>query len=270
MRSPHSRLLMAKRSASSGLSSGFSLIELLVTILIAGVVFAAMVPFFANALKASSRDQDRNVAANIAVDRIEQVRLLNYQTITQSNLTAPPTPSTFGDGKFGTSYPVAGGTNYRVNYSVSPSASPNAAQKTVIVSVNKPGSSYTTTMKTVVKNSNPGTDTSVSTAPTPSPTITGLSIQVSFKDWTDVQGGSYGVWVIRASGTPTPTSSITISPTLRPSSSATPYVTWTGLTGGTTFTYTVTCHGEHATSTSPKFHLLQNARLKFDTNPGGS
>lgn len=71
---------------------GFSLIELLVTIVIAGVVFAAMVPFFANGLKASSRDQERNVAANIAADRIEQVRLLDYQTITAANLTAPPSP----------------------------------------------------------------------------------------------------------------------------------------------------------------------------------
>jgi prepilin-type N-terminal cleavage/methylation domain-containing protein len=270
MRSPHSRLMMAKRSARLSPSArGFSMIELLVTIVIAAVVFAAMVPFFANALKASSRDQDRNVAANIAVDRIEQVRLLDYFSVTQSNLTAPPTPvASFGDGKFGTSYPVAGGASYRVSYSVSPSASPSAARKSVTVSVSKPGGSYTTTMNTILKNSDPVVSTNVSTAPTPSPTITGLSITVSFKDWSDVSGSGYGVWVVRASGTPTPTSTITISPTRKPASSATPYVVWTGLTGGTDFTYTVTCHGENVDSTSPKFHLLKDAHLKFDTDPG--
>jgi prepilin-type N-terminal cleavage/methylation domain-containing protein len=275
MRSPHSRLLTARFSiprstASSGSSRtlGFSMIELLVTLVLAGIIFAAMVPFFANALKATARDQDRNVATNIARDRIEQVRLLDYQDVTQANLTAPPVG--LGDGKFGSSYAVAGGGVYDVTYAVSPSASPDAPRKTVVVSVTKPLSSHTTTMKTVVKNAAPGVSTNVSTAPSPSPTITGLSITVYFKDWNHVKGSSYGVWIVRASGTPTPTSTVTLSPTLRPSSSATPYVKWTNLTGGTVFTYTVTCHGSNTTSTSPKFHLLKDARLKFDTNPGGS
>ena len=249
-------------------SRGFTLVELLVTIVIAGIFFAAMVPFFANALNASSRDQTRNVAANIALDRIEQIRLLDYQSITQADLTAPPTP--FGDGKFGPTYSVTGGAVYKVGYSVSPSASPDAPQKTVTVSVSKPGDSYTTTVQTVVKNSAAGVQTFTTTAPSPSPTITGLSITAGFKDWTDVSGASYGVWVVRVSGTPTPTSTITISPTLRPGSSATPTVTWTGLTGGTAFAYTVTCKGKNGTFTSPVFHLLSNAFLKFDTNPGGS
>ena len=268
MRSPFSRLLTAKRLASpTGPAPGFSLIELLVTVIIAGVVFAAMVPFFANALQASSRDQDRNVASNIARDRIEQVRLLDYQTITQANLTAPPTP--FGDGKFGPTYTIASGVVYSVDYSVSPSASPDAAQKTVTVDVRKPGSSYTTTMKTVIKNAAAGVSVSESTVPSPSPTIEGLSISAYFKEWSDVSGSSYGVWIVRASGTPTPTSTITISPTKRPSASAT-YVLWDNLTGGTDFTYTVVCHSQYGTYTSPKFHLLQSARLKFDTHPGGS
>ena len=245
------------------------MVELLVTIVLAGIIFGAMVPFFANALKRTSGDNLRNVASNIALDRIEQIRLLDYQSITQANLTAPPTP--FGDGRFGPTYTVVGSNAvYDIDYVVDPSASPSAPQKNVTVRVSRAGLSYTTTMQTVVKNSDPGVASTTSARPSPSPTITGLSITVSFKDWNDVKGAAYGVWVIRASGTPVPTSSITISPTLRPSSSATPYVTWTGLTGGTDFTYTVTCHGSHTTSTSPKFHLLQNARLKFDTNPGGS
>jgi prepilin-type N-terminal cleavage/methylation domain-containing protein len=267
MRSPHSRLLTAKRLTSRTMSSeGFSLVELMVTIVIAGIVFAAMVPFFANAMKASSRDQDRNVAANIAQDRIEQLRLLDYSSVTQANLTAPPTPqASFGDGKFGLTYAVAGGAVYTVGYSVSPSASPYAPQKTVVVSVAKPGSSYTTRMKTVLNNSDPGVSTSVSTAPSPSPTITGLSIAAYFKDWNQVSGASYGAWVSRAVGTASPTP---ITATLRPTSLST-FVQWSNLTGGTAFTYTVTCHSQYGTFTSPKFHLLRSARLKFDTHPGG-
>jgi hypothetical protein len=47
-------------------------------------------------------------------------------------------------------------------------------------------------------------------------------------------------------------------------------VTWTGLTGGMNYTYTVTCHSQYITANSPPFHLLKSARLKFDTHPGGS
>ena len=72
---------------------GFSMVELLVTIVIAGIVFAAMVPFFANALKRTSADELRVDATNIAQDRIEQVRLLNYSDVTSANLNSPPTRS---------------------------------------------------------------------------------------------------------------------------------------------------------------------------------
>ena len=69
---------MSSLSGTSREQSGFSMVELLVTIVIAGIIFAAMVPFFANALSTTSRDAERNDAQNIAVDRIEQVRLLPY------------------------------------------------------------------------------------------------------------------------------------------------------------------------------------------------
>ena len=38
--------------------NGFSMVELLVTIVLAGIIFAAMVPFFANALKRTSGRRD--------------------------------------------------------------------------------------------------------------------------------------------------------------------------------------------------------------------
>ena len=58
---------------------GFSLIELLVTILLAVIIFAAMVPLFANALKKSSGDNLRVTATNIAQARIERVQAARLQ-----------------------------------------------------------------------------------------------------------------------------------------------------------------------------------------------
>ncbi len=64
--------------------AGFSMVELLFTVVLAGIIFAAMVPFFANALKRTSGDELRVDATNIAQDRIEQVRLLPYVDITSA------------------------------------------------------------------------------------------------------------------------------------------------------------------------------------------
>lgn len=245
---------------------GFSMVELLVAIVLAGIIFGAMVPLFANALKRTSGDNLRNVAANIAQDRIEQVRLLSYNSITQANLTAPPTP--YGDSRFGPIYTVTG-TNvpYNIQYLVSPSASPQALQKKVTVQVTRAGLNYTTTMQTIIKNSDPGT-TSATSTPSPSPTITGLSITASFKNWSQVT--SAGVTVQRVQTNVTPNVTFTPTPIKQSPNASSTTVAWTNLTGGTAFVYTVTCHSTYITSTSPQFHLLKNARLKFDTNPGGS
>jgi type II secretory pathway pseudopilin PulG len=240
------------------------MVELLVTIVLAGIIFAAMVPLFANVLKRTSGDNLRNVAANIAQDRIEQVRLLSYNSITQANLTAPPTP--YGDGRFGPIYTVTG-TNvpYNIQYLVNPPASPQAPQKVVTVKVSRAGMNYTTIMSTVVKNSDPGT-TSATSTPSPSPTITGLSITVSFKDWSQVTSAGVTVQCVNTITNQT----VTITPTKQVPNAGSPTVTWTNLTGGTAFVYTVTCHSTYITSSSPIFHLLKSARLKFDTHPGGS
>ena len=50
---------------------GFSMVELLVTIVLAGVIFAAMLPVFAAALRRTSADNFRVSASSIAQDRIE-------------------------------------------------------------------------------------------------------------------------------------------------------------------------------------------------------
>jgi len=61
---------------------GFSMVELLVTIVIAGIVFAAMVPLFTTILGKNSADNMRNISAFIAQDKIERLRQLDYMEIT--------------------------------------------------------------------------------------------------------------------------------------------------------------------------------------------
>jgi prepilin-type N-terminal cleavage/methylation domain-containing protein len=250
----------------AGWMDGFTLVELIVTIALATIIFAAMVPLFYTVLHRTSGDHLRNVAQNIAQDRIEQIRLLNYEAITQTNLNDPPSPaSSFGDGRFGPVYYVAGSSKpYNVSYSVVDRAN----DKKVTVTVAWSPTDYTTTMQTIVKNPAPMVTSTTSSMPSPSPTITGLSITVSFKNWTEVK--SPGVVVKRVQTNVTPNATVTPTPVSQMPGSSHQTVTWAGLTGGTAFTYYVTCYSQYITATSPAFHLLKNARLKFDTHPGGS
>lgn len=249
---------------------GFSMVELLVTIVLAGIIFAAMVPFFANALTATSRDAQRNDAQNIVVDRIEQVRLLNYDDITDANLNTPPSPtSEFGDGRFGPVYTVTSGRPFDILYEVVPQ---DNAQK-VTVHATRSGSTYTTTMTTVVKNPAPNVAVEI-VGPTPTALPTeNLSITASFKNWQHVvQSSTKGVYYTRVAAD---TGQIFTSDHKWPTSASSPTVTWTGLLGGANYTYTVSCHSSQWQSgniplTTPPFHLLKSARPHFDTNPGGS
>jgi prepilin-type N-terminal cleavage/methylation domain-containing protein len=96
---------------------GFSFIELLVTIVIAGIALAALVPVFVSAQMKGAGDTARNVALNLAQDRVEKVRRLDYDLITESNLTS----LTFQGGHFGTVAHVEGGKgtkDYNLVYSV--------------------------------------------------------------------------------------------------------------------------------------------------------
>ena len=56
---------------------GFSFVELLVTIIIAGIAFAAMVPLFVQAQQKNSADNVRNISLQIAQDKIEKIRQLS-------------------------------------------------------------------------------------------------------------------------------------------------------------------------------------------------
>ena len=89
MRSPHSRFLKQQFGLLMAWARGFSLVELLVTVVLAGVIFAAMVPVFASALKKTTGDNLRVTAVNIAQDRIEKIRQLPYADIVA--VSASPT-----------------------------------------------------------------------------------------------------------------------------------------------------------------------------------
>ena len=100
-------------------ADGFSFVELLVTIIIAGVAFAAMVPLFVQAGKQQSSDRVRVTALNVAQDRIEKIRQLDYDLITAENLARTENS---GDwlyaSEFGPQFTTAGGRAYDVFYDV--------------------------------------------------------------------------------------------------------------------------------------------------------
>ena len=240
---------------------GFSMIELLVTIIIAGIVFAAMVPFFANALKRTSADELRVDSTNIAQDRIEQIRLLGYADITLSNLNT--TDSSFGDGRFGPSYTLVGESRpYTVTYEVTPVSDAAAPQKVVTVHVSRSGG-YVTTAHTIIQNPAEGNSSASDAEPT------NLSLTVYFDNWTYVM--SPGVIIRRVQTNVTPNATTTPAPAGQMPTSAKQQVTWNGLIGGPNYTYTVMCHSTKASYvlTAPPFRMWTSGKLKFDTFPGG-
>jgi len=258
---------------------GFSLIELLITMAIAGIIFAAMVPFFYNVLKNSSRDGRRNDAQIIAQDRIEQVQLLNYADITQPNLTSGTNSggSSLGDGKFGGTYTPVGQRPYTTTYTVTyvPAATGTATQadgQKVTVTVKGPNNGPQVSMSSVVRNPAAGLISVSTGGDTEDLPTDGLTITASFKNWTQVvQSSSKGCYFKRTATDGT----VFTSTHLYPTSASSPTVQWTNLLGGTDYTYVVYCYSSQWQSggtpfQSPPFHLLKSARLKFDTNPGGS
>jgi prepilin-type N-terminal cleavage/methylation domain-containing protein len=121
---------------------GFTFIELLVTIIIAGIAFAAMVPLFVQAQTVSSGDKMRAVALNIAQDRVEKLRQLDFELITQENLHS----NDFYFGEFGSSWTeqTEGGSKvFNVDYAVSEkpvsSTDSRVAYKVVTVTVDWDG-----------------------------------------------------------------------------------------------------------------------------------
>ncbi len=269
MRSPHSRRSTASFGDPRPRSvRGFSMIELLVTIVIAAIIFAAMIPFFANALSRTSEDELRVDSTNIAQDRIEQTRLLAFDDITAANLNYSPSPSAnpFGDGRFGPSYTLVGESKpYHVEYEVAtPTASPSAAAKHVTVRVSRAGSDYVTTADTIIQNA-AGVGSSVTEAEP-----TGLTLTVYFDTYQYVDGDGVVLKVLHKGDT-TPVTIAPVSPPGNFPNASCPEVKFVGLTGGPNYTYSVFCDTSKATYTmaAPPFRLWSSGKIKFDTFPGG-
>lgn len=252
---------------------GFTVIELLITAVLAGIIFVGMLTMYAQGLFQTRHDSSLVAANNIAQQRLEALRSVKYSDITQSNLQS----STFGGGQFGTSATPSGSTKtYAVTYNYtkpSGSTDTNAIYKQVAVTVTWPErtsqgvtSTHSTTMRTVVMNPAAMSRSSKDNPPPPPPE--GYSITVAFKNYTEVT--SQGVTVVYVRSSPTPVVTVTPTPIKQVPSAGSQTVKWTGLPGGMGYLYTVTCHSTYITSSSPAFHLLSNGWLKFDTNPGGS
>ena len=255
---------------------GFSLVELLVTIVLAGIIFAAMVPVFASALRKTTGDNLRVTAVNIAQDRIEKIRQLPYPDITANaaspnalpNLYNPAFPTT-APGIFATTYkPVGSSKTYIIDYSVA--AFPT--YKDITVSVHWQGSApnYLTQMDTIVMDPSAMSVQSTSN-PYPQPS-SGYSLTVAFKDATQLVSPYLKVTYVQA-GTPM-TATPSPAPLVKPTSK-TATITYYGLPGGANIPYTVTCYSTNYSNpgpgrAAPVFHLLTNGYMKFDTNPGGS
>lgn len=254
-------------------AGGFSMIELLITVVLAGIIFAAMVPVFAGALKKSSGDRLRLTATNIAQDRLEKIRQLPYAMISADATNTASTPNLynpgFAGGQFATSYiPPATNKLYTIGYTVD--TYPSYKKVTVRVDWSQSGPNYTTRMNTIVMDPSALSVSSTSN-PFPAPPG-GYRLTFSFKDWTHViSPGVVLKQVFTRPGTPTPvpTKTVTVTPAKMPASAATPTVTWTGLPGGPLINYTATCYSSHGGPyTTPVFHVLSNGSLKFDTWPG--
>lgn len=112
--------------------SGLTLVELLVTIVIAGIAFAAIVPVFVQALTTSSQEKVRLAALNVAQDRIEKIRQLDFDQIAVTNLASETNTGTWKyASEFGPHWISDTGRVYSVYYSVDESLNTKQVYVTV-------------------------------------------------------------------------------------------------------------------------------------------
>jgi prepilin-type N-terminal cleavage/methylation domain-containing protein len=119
---------MTVRRAPS--QDGFTLIELLLTIVLAAIVFAAMIPVFVGAQRTLSGDTARNVALNVAQDRIEKIRQLNWSFVTQANLTNDTVPGF--PNQFGTTWTASSGKVFHITYTVQSVGTPEQYRRVTV------------------------------------------------------------------------------------------------------------------------------------------
>jgi prepilin-type N-terminal cleavage/methylation domain-containing protein len=124
---------------------GFTLVELLITIVIAGLVFAAMVPVFVAAAQKSSNDRARILATNTVQSTIERLRDLPYDQLWDATA-----------GTVGQSVQWKGpGSNLSVAVVPYPSNASRDSEKYLIATVtatwpNRSGADHVVRMKTAI------------------------------------------------------------------------------------------------------------------------
>jgi prepilin-type N-terminal cleavage/methylation domain-containing protein len=96
---------------------GFTLIEIMVAVLLLMVAMAGFVPFFLQGLNQSSSARYRSIATNVARERMEQVRQLDYREITMTGGGVPTLVARFGTTD------VIRGTTFTTTYAVTSAAS---------------------------------------------------------------------------------------------------------------------------------------------------
>ena len=150
-------------------SRGFSLVELLVTIVIAAIAFSAMVPMFVGAQQKTSGDRMRNTALNLAQDRVEKIRQLSFDEACSASAIA---------SELGTSWTSYGGSSsktFSIAYTSVPGggASPTFTAIGVTVSWSAPPAPVMpVTLKTiVVDNAIAAVGSSPSPTASPSPSV---------------------------------------------------------------------------------------------------
>jgi type II secretory pathway pseudopilin PulG len=98
--------------------SGLTMVELLVTVVIAGIAFASLVPLFVQSAKASASDNVRVVALAVAQDKLERIRGLSYDGISVDNLNDGTFATAHGLGNHSSATTGEGTKDFLINYTV--------------------------------------------------------------------------------------------------------------------------------------------------------
>ena len=122
---------------------GFSMVELLVTIVIASLVLLALGPIFANAIKLGSSDKSRVVAFNMAQQAVESCRRMTFEQVVTATWTQDEETAT-GKKPFTVHREVVD------NPAASPTGPIVSKQVSVTVSWSRPSPGGSTVVKTVL------------------------------------------------------------------------------------------------------------------------
>jgi len=142
---------------------GVTLVELLITIIVAGLFFAAMVPVFVMATQQSSTDRARILATNTAQSTIERLRDLPYDDLWETDWT----DSAAAEASLGQTLEWKGsGSNLAVVVLPHPVGATKGQEDYVIATVTatwpgKGGHAHAVSMKTAIYRQGLGTETLV-------------------------------------------------------------------------------------------------------------